>query len=230
MTMIGHGSTLHLTHNNTDMELGEITDINIGGLSMSTVDRSNTKSPDRYREFMAGMRDAGEITCTTLAIPQGETAGTIRLLGNSAGVYTTTGINLPAGKFPGPQRHPVYIVGQLLVPWEIERIYYIEQTTGAEPYSHHIHSGPTGGAQPDVAFDSGDSDFSPMQVVSAEGGWFANVIAFRKTTPAEASVHFPSGTVMRFPALVTTLAVAVPTAEAISTTTTLKITGKPTWQ
>ena len=42
--------------------IGELISITIGGLTVDMIEVSNMDSPDAYKEFIAGMIDAGEIT------------------------------------------------------------------------------------------------------------------------------------------------------------------------
>lgn len=71
MARIGHGTTLvdKGTTGSATNAILKVEDISIGGLSLGTVDASHTLSTDRYREFIAAMRDAGEVTFTVNSSP-----------------------------------------------------------------------------------------------------------------------------------------------------------------
>ncbi len=55
----GFGTTLKGSKAGT---IGELISITIGGLTVDMIEVSNMDSPDAYKEFIAGMIDAGEIT------------------------------------------------------------------------------------------------------------------------------------------------------------------------
>ncbi|MGK7653150.1 phage tail tube protein [Roseovarius sp. B08] len=63
--MIGFGTELHrssdsgATYNDTGMEVKEISPPN---MSKDTVDVTHMKSPNRFREFIASLRDGGEFS------------------------------------------------------------------------------------------------------------------------------------------------------------------------
>jgi hypothetical protein len=50
-------------------KIGNVTDLNIGGISLATVDATHYESPDAYLEFIAGLIDAGEVTATLQSQP-----------------------------------------------------------------------------------------------------------------------------------------------------------------
>ena len=51
--------------------LGEVTAINGFELSKDTVDATHMGSPDRYREFISGLRDGGEVSVELNFVPDG---------------------------------------------------------------------------------------------------------------------------------------------------------------
>ena len=55
----GHGTTLAGA---TALGIGSITKISIGGISVDDLDVSTMASTDKWREFISGMIDAGEIS------------------------------------------------------------------------------------------------------------------------------------------------------------------------
>jgi predicted secreted protein len=46
--------------------LGDLTGVNIAGMDVTDLDVSTMASPDRWKEFIAGMKNAGEVTLTLL--------------------------------------------------------------------------------------------------------------------------------------------------------------------
>jgi len=59
MANIGHGATLTGT---TAGAIGEITNISISGISVDEIDVSDMASTDKWREFIPGLINAGEIS------------------------------------------------------------------------------------------------------------------------------------------------------------------------
>lgn len=69
---IGHGTRLQRTPTDspgTVNDLGELIEIGGPELSRDAVDASHMLSPDQYREFISGMRDAGEVSFTVALVP-----------------------------------------------------------------------------------------------------------------------------------------------------------------
>jgi hypothetical protein len=68
---IGFGTTLvdKGTAGSSTNTIAKITDIAVGGLSLATVDATHMGSTDRFQEFIAGLRDAGEVTLTVQSDP-----------------------------------------------------------------------------------------------------------------------------------------------------------------
>lgn len=70
---IGFG--VNLQRNNTGNsplsweDIGEILEINGPSLTRDAVDVTHSASTDRYREFVTGLRDAGELTATIALLP-----------------------------------------------------------------------------------------------------------------------------------------------------------------
>lgn len=74
---IGHG-TLFKRGNadgppETFTALGEILDISGPDMTKDTIDATHMASTDRYREFISGLRDGGEVTVTCNFVPGGTT-------------------------------------------------------------------------------------------------------------------------------------------------------------
>ena len=65
---IGHGTLWKRGDGATPTEVfttvAEVTAISGPGISRDTIDATHMESPDRYREFVGGLRDGGEITVT----------------------------------------------------------------------------------------------------------------------------------------------------------------------
>lgn len=65
---LGVGSLLEMGDGGTPTELftviAEISDISKSGAKADTVDVTNMQSPSGYREFISGLRDAGELAIT----------------------------------------------------------------------------------------------------------------------------------------------------------------------
>lgn len=70
---IGFG--VNLQRNNTGNspasweDIGEILDISGPSFSRDAVDTTHSQSTDRYREFITGLRDAGEMSATIALVP-----------------------------------------------------------------------------------------------------------------------------------------------------------------
>jgi hypothetical protein len=68
---IGYGTTLTdkgVAGSGTDA-IGEITDLNIGGITLETVDATHMDSADAFREHIAGLLDSGDVTFTLQCLP-----------------------------------------------------------------------------------------------------------------------------------------------------------------
>lgn len=68
-------------------EIAELTDVSFSGLTAETVDISSMDSPDQFREYVAGMRDGGEISVEGNFAGATETNVLVALL--AAGTKTT---------------------------------------------------------------------------------------------------------------------------------------------
>lgn len=75
---IGWGAEFHL-HNGTSLiELGEITAIGLPSPEVSDVEATHFKSPGKYREYIAGLIEAGEGTFEMNYVPGSTTDALIR--------------------------------------------------------------------------------------------------------------------------------------------------------
>lgn len=73
---IGWGGELSVSTDNTEANLVELTDVREVGFPSTEADEhevTNLKSPDRYKEFIAGLRDGGEFSATLNYDPGGAT-------------------------------------------------------------------------------------------------------------------------------------------------------------
>lgn len=77
---IGHGILVQRNDGDSpnDWEtLGELRDISGPSISKETPDASHTTSPKRFREFISGMIDGGEVSMTLAFIPGGTTMASL---------------------------------------------------------------------------------------------------------------------------------------------------------
>lgn len=77
---IGHGVLIQRNDGDSpnDWEtLGEVRDINGPNFSKDTPDASHNLSPSRFREFLSGMFDGGEVTFTIAFVPKGTTMASL---------------------------------------------------------------------------------------------------------------------------------------------------------
>ena len=62
----GHGSLFQTTYPDSPagwQTLAEVTNLTLPTFSRDSIDASHEQSPGRWREFISGMKDAGEVTC-----------------------------------------------------------------------------------------------------------------------------------------------------------------------
>ncbi|MBZ5566570.1 MAG: hypothetical protein LAN64_01835 [Acidobacteriia bacterium] len=67
----------------TFKQVGEITSLGKSGAKADTVDVTNMQSPDGFREFISGLRDAGEVSCTVNFVVDDAVASQVEGLFNS---------------------------------------------------------------------------------------------------------------------------------------------------
>lgn len=73
---IGYGTILRVATPEAPavfLELGEITAVTPPPMSRDTVDATHMQSPEKWREFIAGLKDGGEISMDLNFIPASET-------------------------------------------------------------------------------------------------------------------------------------------------------------
>lgn len=82
---IGHGSMFAIQGGSplAYVPLAEVTNITPPALSRDAVDATHTASPEKWREFIAGMKDAGEVTVEMNFIPGSTSIDTILAAFNS---------------------------------------------------------------------------------------------------------------------------------------------------
>lgn len=66
---IGHGSQFSIYNGATYDAVAEVTSISSASFSQDAIDATNMDSTDGYREFIGGLRDAGEVSITINYIP-----------------------------------------------------------------------------------------------------------------------------------------------------------------
>lgn len=96
---IGYDSSYHISNGDspeTFEEIGEVFNITPGEESTDRVDVTHYKSPDRRREFIAGLIDPGEATFEINWVPGNETDEFIRDL-RTSGETRTHKIRFPNG-------------------------------------------------------------------------------------------------------------------------------------
>lgn len=73
--IIGHNATFGIDDGIGGYDtLGEVTEISLPGYSRDAIDVTHLDSDDEYREFIAGMRDAGEFGVTINLVPSASDA------------------------------------------------------------------------------------------------------------------------------------------------------------
>lgn len=71
---IGHGNLFALENQNSPATydtLAEVTNITPPGRSKDAVEATHTQSPNRYREFISGLKDGGECSIEMNFVPAG---------------------------------------------------------------------------------------------------------------------------------------------------------------
>lgn len=84
---IGWGGEVHLSTDNTTANLAELVEVVSFGLPDQDVDEvevTHLKSPDRYREFIAGLADRGSVEVTLNYVP-GSATDTLITAARAAG-------------------------------------------------------------------------------------------------------------------------------------------------
>lgn len=90
---IGHGTTLEYAHPDTPeafTAMGEITNVTPPPMTRDVIDATHMQSPDRWREYIAGLRDGGEMSIDLNFVP-----------GSTTDVFL---VNSQIENFPRPYR------------------------------------------------------------------------------------------------------------------------------
>lgn len=70
---IGYGVLVYRENDSTpsafDDLIGEIKEVGGPNMKRDTVDATHSRSSNRFREFLSGLRDGGEVTCTVALVP-----------------------------------------------------------------------------------------------------------------------------------------------------------------
>ena len=79
---IGHSALFKIENEDSPQvftTIGEINSIGMPSISRDTIDATHSESPDKWREFIAGLKDGGEVSAELNFVPG--SAGTTLLLG-----------------------------------------------------------------------------------------------------------------------------------------------------
>ena len=60
--------------------IGEVKEVGGPNFKRDTVDATHSQSDSRFREFLSGLRDGGEVTCTVALVPSADTAAAYKKL------------------------------------------------------------------------------------------------------------------------------------------------------
>jgi predicted secreted protein len=78
---IGHGALFRIENDNSPASfttIGEITSITMPSISRDAIDATHSESPNQWREFIAGLKDGGEVSAELNMVPG--SAGTTLLM------------------------------------------------------------------------------------------------------------------------------------------------------
>jgi len=93
------------------IELGEITDVTPPNAQVEQIDATHMQSPNRVREFIAGLTDFGDMSVGMNYIPSSATDDLI-LAWRTAGTTRSCRITYPSGSSPAPyDTFPGFITG-----------------------------------------------------------------------------------------------------------------------
>lgn len=91
----------------TFLAVGEITALGKSGAKADTVDVTNMQSLDGFREFISGLRESGEVTCTVNFVPNDTVASSVEGLFNT-GTRRNWHIVVPPDPSAGEMTSPGY--------------------------------------------------------------------------------------------------------------------------
>jgi predicted secreted protein len=100
---IGHGSTLELHDGSQFVEIGEVTNISGPNLTRDAIDVTGIGSPDAYKEYIAGLKDSGEITIEMNFVPGSQSDALLHTLFEASGTFQFR-ITVPSGGSPSGEQ------------------------------------------------------------------------------------------------------------------------------
>jgi len=96
---IGHGGIFEM-HNGAQFQvIGEVTNISPPKLARDAVEATHTESPEGWREFIAGLKDAGEVSVELNFVASGPSDDLIRAQFDTA-VASQLRITMPSSSSP----------------------------------------------------------------------------------------------------------------------------------
>src|SRR6266567_3427774 len=115
---LGLGTQLQMGNNDADplaspavvetfTDVGEITSLGKSGAKADTPDVTNMQSPDGFREFISGLREAGEVSCTVNYVHGDTTQAAVEGLFND-GERRNWRIQVPPSATLGETESPGY--------------------------------------------------------------------------------------------------------------------------
>lgn len=119
--MIGHGTRVAILDSNASppdyVTVAEVTNVTPASLARDAIDVTHVQSPDKWREFIPGLRDAGEVTFEMNFIPKGDGFSQILASFNSDEVQTLR-ITFPDGTGGSPDDATVWIISGFITAFE----------------------------------------------------------------------------------------------------------------
>jgi hypothetical protein len=229
MARIGHGSTVTFARDGDTFNLGGVTDIQVSGLSMATVDATDMDSPDRFQQFIAGLRDGGEVTLTLQSQPVGLHEFTRDENGPESGIQFAMGM-VYGNPATLADAVPVILFTTGSLPEDLDQVgagvVYLVEGGLDLPGSYFVFDGPS----PTGTVISVISDGAGTHYAAAlSQRWVETYWRFLQNAATEFTLTFPSGSTLTADILVTNIGVPIPMADKITTNVTLKITGVPVW-
>ena len=230
MARIGFGASVGVDRDNGTIVFGGITDISVGGLTLATVDATDYDSPGRYRQFIAGLRDGGEIALMLQSEPVGYEEFEVQIVGGDSGIAFLSSNSYGQPSTANPLPVVMFTTGALpdfLDGSAADVVYLVDGDAelGAGGYFVHTGSPATGMNLITVtATGSGKHYMAPVSQHWAEAYWR---LLRGDTLPFY--IGFPNGTRFEADCICTNISLAAPMADKIATSVTLKISGQPVW-
>jgi hypothetical protein len=70
---IGYGTTVEVASaivpSTSYVDIGEVTSVNPPGITIDTIEASHMKSPDKFKEYITGLKDGSDMTVNTNYVP-----------------------------------------------------------------------------------------------------------------------------------------------------------------